>query len=252
MVENTKIWESLKTTDPKFTKTVSFGQKFTSINAQWQLQRMTEQFGPVGKGWGYHVEHDIQRITDDITVAVADVTIWWLGTPEIVTQLPAEKPRHSYGPVRGMAPLLEKNRLDDDAGKKAMTDALTKGLSHLGLSADVFLGQYDDNKYVQSLKNGTVQVPGSTPPGEFADEARRDGLTTETRSTYDIAKERKAIATLEQSARLAIGLCADRTSLSTWWNENKGELNDKLPEDSFLTVKSEVIARRDALPAIAA
>ena len=31
-------------------------------------------------------------------------------------------------------------KLDDEAPKKAMTDALTKAFSHLGLNADVFLG----------------------------------------------------------------------------------------------------------------
>jgi hypothetical protein len=34
----------------------------------------------------------------------------------------------------------------EDAGKMALTDALTKGLSHLGCDADVFLGKHD-NKY---------------------------------------------------------------------------------------------------------
>ena len=42
--------------------------------------------------------------------------------------------------------------LDDEAPKKAMTDAMTKGFSHLGISADVFLGLFDNNKYVQEMK----------------------------------------------------------------------------------------------------
>ena len=33
-----------------------------------------------------------------------------------------------------------------------MTDALTKAFSHLGVSADVFLGLFDNNKYVQEMK----------------------------------------------------------------------------------------------------
>ena len=35
--------------------------------------------------------------------------------------------------------------------KKVATDALTKGLSKLGFNADVFMGKFDDNKYVNSL-----------------------------------------------------------------------------------------------------
>jgi uncharacterized short protein YbdD (DUF466 family) len=34
-----------------------------------------------------------------------------------------------------------------------MTDALTKALSHVGVSADVFLGMHDNSKYVEKLKS---------------------------------------------------------------------------------------------------
>jgi hypothetical protein len=41
---------------------------------------------------------------------------------------------------------------DADGPKKALTDAITKGLSYLGCNADVFLGNFDDNKYVQQMR----------------------------------------------------------------------------------------------------
>jgi hypothetical protein len=200
VTENMKHWDALKATDPKYTKKVEFGRKFTSINSQWQLQRMTEQFGPIGQGWGYSVDHGIERITDDYVLAVADVRIWWGDD-------------RGYGPVRGMSPILEKGRYDDDAGKKAMTDALTKGLSHLGLSADVFLGLFDDNKYVQNIAQ-QFKAGNGLPP-KLAAEARllnaeegRDHLPEanmsplpeedrhllkngETRSTYRVAADAK-------------------------------------------------------------
>ena len=60
---------------------------------------------------------------------------------------------YGYGPVCSLAPLGKKNGgLDDEAPKKAMTDALTKAFSHLGVSADVFLGLFDNNKYVSDMK----------------------------------------------------------------------------------------------------
>jgi hypothetical protein len=43
-------------------------------------------------------------------------------------------------------------KLDDEAPKKALTDAMTKAFSHLGVSADVFLGMFDNVKYVQTMK----------------------------------------------------------------------------------------------------
>jgi len=58
-----------------------------------------------------------------------------------------------FGPVSSCQSLYKKNGgLDDEAPKKAMTDALTKAFSHLGVSADVFLGLFDNNKYVADMK----------------------------------------------------------------------------------------------------
>lgn len=203
MTENMKHWDALKTTDPKYTKKVEFGRKFTSINSQWQLQRMTEQFGPIGKGWGYHVQHSTERLHDWYVLAVADVTVWWRD--------PAQDKVAEYGPVRGTSPVLEPARdkgkllfeadgqtvklhLDDDAGKKAMTDALTKGLSHLGLSADVFLGLFDDNKYVrqaaEQFKDGNTPQPA--PENPLPEEDRHLLRNGETRSTYRVAADEKS------------------------------------------------------------
>ena len=43
-------------------------------------------------------------------------------------------------------------KVDEEYAKKVATDALTKGLSFLGFNADIFLGKYDDSKYVEGLK----------------------------------------------------------------------------------------------------
>jgi hypothetical protein len=63
--------------------------------------------------------------------------------------------------VFGQASLLKTvkgvEKTDEDSVKKALTDAITKGLSYLGFNADVFLGKFDDNKYVQSLHDEKKQ-----------------------------------------------------------------------------------------------
>ena len=137
---NMRIWDQVKATDPAHTKHVNQRGGFTSISAQYQVMRATEQFGPVGEGWGYDVSYDFKQPTPDEALIFAYVTIWH-GSRD-----------NKFGPVAGANSILSKGRIDDDAAKKAMTDALTKGLSHLGFSADVFLGLYDDNKYVEVQK----------------------------------------------------------------------------------------------------
>ena len=144
--ENMSLWLDVCETDPRHTKKVSQRGGFTAINAQYQIMRATQAFGPVGKGWGYEIAHAIVNcpagpdFDRNVMMCVADVTVWH-GTRE-----------NRFGPFRTMNPMVDdKGRIDDDAAKKAATDGITKALSHLGFSADVFLGQFDDNKYVNDL-----------------------------------------------------------------------------------------------------
>ena len=44
-------------------------------------------------------------------------------------------------------------RTDDEAFKKAYTDALGNAMKFIGVGADVHMGQFDDNKYVQDVRN---------------------------------------------------------------------------------------------------
>lgn len=133
---NKQIWDQLKVTDPRFTKEVTFGRGFTSIDPMYQIGKMTENFGPCGHGWGYDVKY---HYADDYIAA--EVSIW--------TKHQANK----FGPVCSLLPLKNtKGKFDDEAGKKVMTDALTKAFSHLGMSADVFLGLFENSKYVEQVK----------------------------------------------------------------------------------------------------
>ncbi len=134
--QNMDLWLALAPSDMKYLKKVAFGsRKFTSIDPQYQIMKMTEKFGPVGVGWGYNVEYDYPS-TNDVVLIVAKVSIW--------TTLP----ENIFGPIAGSKTFWHKDmkRPAEDAGKMALTDALTKGLSHLGCDADVFLGKHD-NKY---------------------------------------------------------------------------------------------------------
>ena len=148
--DNMRIWNQVQETDPAHTKAVQLGRKFTTIDAQYQIMRATEVFGPVGQGWWYDVAYGTYDVADNTTLCFADVTICW---QEPGTLGEGEGRVQCFGPVRGCNVLFDakKERVDEDAFKKAMTDGLTKALSHLGFSADVFLGRYDDNKYVAAV-----------------------------------------------------------------------------------------------------
>lgn len=144
--DNMKLWDSVSSTDPAYTKPVTLGRKFTAIDPQYQIMKATQALGPIGGRWGWHANHDMILI-NGIEHAVADVTVWVRhdGQPNAST----------YGPMRAMNRMYTSTKsadrktwkIDEDAFKKVTTDALTKLLSHMGISADVFLGKFDGERY---------------------------------------------------------------------------------------------------------
>lgn len=138
MTDNLELWNAVSKTDPKYTKQVNQRGGFTAVAANSQIMAATKQFGPIGVGWGYDASAPIFAPQDLIMVPV---TLWHGDRANF------------FGPEHGCAELVSsKGRVDSDAPKKATTDALTKLLSRLGFNADVFLGLYDDNKYVEAVK----------------------------------------------------------------------------------------------------
>ena len=155
--ENLKIWDAVSQTDVDHTKQVDFGRKFTAIDAHSQVMNATEQFGPVGAGWGYKNEYGEVHLQDGKVIVYCDVTLWYITHDEWEGN--KIENRKEFGPIRGGSVLIKSNKdgsiakvPDTDAWKKASTDGLTKALSHLGFNADVFLGMFDDNKYVTGLQ----------------------------------------------------------------------------------------------------
>ena len=145
---NLRLWRLNETTDPDKTKPVTVGRRFTAIDAYYQIKRATETFGPIGDGWGWDLEEETVSVdgpNGSVHFAKCKVTLWYREERD------GEVVR--CGPVIGMNQLLSsKGNPDDEAFKKATTDGITKALSYLGFSADVFMGLYDDSKYVNRLK----------------------------------------------------------------------------------------------------
>ena len=138
MSDNLRIWSQVDRTDPAHTKKVTQRGGFTAISAAYQIMRATEVFGPIGEGWGYTAGDPIFQEG----IVFVPVTLWH------------GKPSNFFGPMQGGAEWKDakSGRLDSDAAKKATTDALTKLLSQLGFNADVFLGKFDDNKYLAEVR----------------------------------------------------------------------------------------------------
>lgn len=150
MSENTKYWDILGRTDPAHTKQFqrAGGFKGTAIKPMWAYRRMTEEFGPAGKGWGVGKPSFSVVPAGEEVLVYCTVEAWWKEDDE--------GERHTVYGVGGDRVLTKRANgnvfQDDEAFKKAFTDALTNALKLIGVGADVHMGLFDDNKYVNDMK----------------------------------------------------------------------------------------------------
>lgn len=146
MTENLKIWDALAKTDPSHTKPFnrSGGFKGTAIKPIWIIKRLTEQFGACGVGWGAY-EPTFQVVPAEGEILVYCTVSAWHGSPE----------NRLWG-VGGDKVMAKRSSgspfCDDEAFKKAFTDALGNAFKFLGVGADVHMGQFDDDKYVTQAR----------------------------------------------------------------------------------------------------
>jgi hypothetical protein len=141
---NLDLWDKVCETNPNFTKKVNQRGGFTSVCPQYQIKEATKQFGCYGKGWGFEsIDFDYQFVSDTGLVIVNAIFFYVLGGE-----------RSSF-PINNAWPMKsgvgDKARVDPDFAKKAETNTMSKALSKLGFSADVFMGQFDDAEYVNMM-----------------------------------------------------------------------------------------------------
>lgn len=147
----TELWDKLGVTDPKHTKAFNRagGFKGTAIKPQWVLRRLTEEFGPCGKGWGVY-EPTFQVVPVGQEVLVYCTVTGWYGTDEArVVGVGGDK----VAAARSSGVFT-----DDEAFKKAFTDAIMNAFKFIGVGADVHMGLFDDSKYVAEAEQSFTRT----------------------------------------------------------------------------------------------
>ena len=146
MPDNLTLWNAVDDIDPKFTKKIT-GKPYqgTSPNPQYLIKLATAQFGPVGKGFGWRVIEDKFVPLETAVMHHVRIAFWWRD----------DEGTHEFEEYGGTIASRETNAgkamVDEDVGKKSLTDAIVKALSHLGFAANIFLGRWDDQKYVAEV-----------------------------------------------------------------------------------------------------
>lgn len=153
-MNNMKIWGSLEKTDPAYTKQFTRGGGFkgTALNGTYIVRRLTEEFGPCGCGWKFVIEDE--RIETGHILKSGDTARVHIIRGHLEYRLDGEW--YSTSSQFGQTMMVDENKYgtftDEEAPKKSVTDCQAKCAVLLGIGADIHLGLYDDNKYMNVLR----------------------------------------------------------------------------------------------------
>ena len=148
MADNLTIYNAVRFVPEEAKRKFSNGRfSGTDINPMWRIKTLTEQFGPCGIGW-YTVEKRkwLESGAGEEIAAFVDI--------DLFVKIDGEWSKAIPGTGGSMFISEEKNGLytDDDAYKKAYTDAISVACKALGIGADVYW-EKDKTKY-DSRGNG--------------------------------------------------------------------------------------------------
>lgn len=159
MTNNLDLWNAVEKTPEAHTKKIT-GKSYqgNSPKPHYLIHKATETFGPCGIGWGFTiVDERIEEGAEGAKLHIARVKVWyeWNGKRGEVEHIGGTE----FSGIRSSG----KPFTDEDAPKKSVTDALVKALSMIGFAGDIFMGRYDDSKYMQELRQEAANVAKPQP-----------------------------------------------------------------------------------------
>ena len=214
MDKKTELWDRLGKTDPKHTSRFqrAGGFKGTAIRPIYSIRRMTEEFGPCGIGWGVN-EPQFQVVQgQDEALVFCTVSIWHGDRANVV---------FGVGGDKAVVKFSSGIRTDDEAFKKAFTDAMTNAMKLIGVGADVHMGLFDDSKYVASLEAEKRQNPHVNRATDFHDEFSDEIPNTEPASKMKVKDARPLYEVMVKEMRRI----QDIDELSEWGKAKALEIN---------------------------
>lgn len=210
------LWNRVSKTDPKHVKPIT-GKQYSgnSPKPYYIVQRLTEEFGPCGLGWGFTIMSErMEHMSPTDVLHVAHVRLWYVQGEKRGEFDQMGQTKAAYMTAAG------KLLVDEDAPKKSVTDALVKCASYLGFAGDIFSGRWDDSKYVADLKK---EFSPNHPDGKGdLPEPRTDSLVPALKASI-AANEAKGIVAKPNFPKVADLVLADNEELSA---ETKDYLNE--------------------------
>ena len=191
MSNHLDLWNKVEKTNPKYTKKANVGgNNITSIAPQYQIKNVTEQFGIYGKNWGFKQLNFDYSLVSEFGLVVLDAVFFF--------------PDGEF-PIKNAQKLFmdnAKTKVDDNFAKKLETDTLTKAISKLGFNADIFLGLFDDVKYLADVTKEFAEAPA---PIKLSDKAINDLMAKgkeEVEKYIKLHEDKKVSLSTEQIEKL--------------------------------------------------
>lgn len=162
------VWE-IPTTPGQLKNVSSNGRNFNAIDSTYQFKQATEIFkGAFGTTWGLKdLEHTCKTLGD--TELLILKAIFFFPGGEFVLHNSIKLAYMTQG-YQGKPGYL---KIDDEAYKKIETNTVSKALAKLGFNADVFMGKFEDNNYVQELNYAYADIPGKKIDSEKVREIQK-------------------------------------------------------------------------------
>jgi hypothetical protein len=146
---NLALWNRFFLTDGNYVRKADKGSyKFHTVDASYNRWRATALWGPYGRRWGLRdMKVDYIKAPDGrIEEAILHATFYYPGTDgketafEVINDWPYRRAGETL--------------------KKLWTNTVTKALSYLGVSGDIWFGRFEDDPYLEQQTGSPVAMKG--------------------------------------------------------------------------------------------
>lgn len=227
---NMELYNRFGKTPKEAQKPIAAGRLkgMTDINPMFRIKSLTEEFGPVGFGWYYEITNKwLEQGADGVVAAFVDINLYVKYNGEW------SKPIQGTGGSAFVAKETKGLYTDDEAYKKALTDAISIACKSLGMCADIYYSK--DSKFgtkydvINTNENNTTNKDKTTT-------TTTKTTTTTTKKEYKIDMEflSKPIGSGKYKEKTWLEVDNENPTYITWLVENA---KDDESKQKFLAIQ---------------
>lgn len=183
IAKNMKIYEAVRQCPQEAQREITAGRLKgkTDINPMWRIKTLTEQFGVAGFGWYTETTRKWIERNENTGEAIANVDI------NLYIKVDGEWSKPIEGTGGAMFISNERSGVytDDDAYKKAYTDAISVACKAIGMAGDIYWAK-DPTKYTAK------DAPQGAPQRTEGTKTAKNTTENTNRATAQPAKPQEA------------------------------------------------------------